>query len=382
MELHYQTFLLVAGVFQLINAASLGVAYYAAGRFVGINYIGVGIALAAFGTLVASLDNIVPESLVILGTDSLLFAGSVMIYVGFVQLNHQPVQTRWAWGLAAAAMLLIAWFTFASPNPLARVVIYSSTIGFLAFAAAWIQLRSRLWNDWPAKAAGIAMLVIGGLSVIRVVSVVLFQPNAPLLPTALQGAIGLSVFVALYGLSFSLIGLLLRKLYRDLERRASTDPLTGILNRNAMQQAITQNFNQCKEKTVDFAVLLADVDYFKRINDTYGHSVGDKVLVRLTELFAAKLRSTDIICRWGGEEFLLLLPRTDYKTALSVAERLRQAVEADATQLGTQEVRCTISIGVVACASQYTNVENLLNQVDEALYTAKSQGRNRVVGLA
>lgn len=382
MELHYQTFLLVAGVFQLINAASLGVAYYAAGRFVGIDRIGVGIALVATGTLAASLRDLISEAAVVLSTNSLLFAGSTLIYAGFAQLNQRSLQPHWAWGLAGVAMLLIAWFTLVSPNPLARVVVYSTTVAILSFAAAWVQLQSRLWPDWPARAAGIALLMIGGLSVLRVVSVALFQPNDPLLPTSLQSAIGLSVFIAAYGLSFSLIGLMLRKLYRDLERRASTDPLTGILNRNAMQQAITQNFNQCKEKTVDFAVLLADVDYFKRINDTYGHSVGDKVLVRLTELFAAKLRSTDIICRWGGEEFLLLLPRTDYKTALSVAERLRQAVEADATQLGTQEVRCTISIGVVACASQYTNVENLLNQVDEALYTAKSQGRNRVVGLA
>jgi two-component system cell cycle response regulator len=129
-----------------------------------------------------------------------------------------------------------------------------------------------------------------------------------------------------------------------------------------------------------FALLVADIDLFKAINDTHGHDVGDRVLTELGERMRANLRSIDLPCRIGGEEFMIALPDTDMRAACEVAERLRRAVDGKPFEGGAKPgpLSLTISVGVAAREDSSDTLEHMLKRADEALYRAKREGRNRV----
>lgn len=167
-----------------------------------------------------------------------------------------------------------------------------------------------------------------------------------------------------------LIGLqrLSKKIGRmDLER--NTDPLTGLLNRRGMDGAL----QEWQQDSKNFAVLTCDIDHFKRVNDTYGHDVGDLVLQFLADMMRQHTRTGDLICRVGGEEFFIFLPEQSQQEAFQVAERLRQAVEQSESPSGSH---ITISIGLSHWPSYSDNLTVVLKAADQALYTAKHNGRN------
>lgn len=165
---------------------------------------------------------------------------------------------------------------------------------------------------------------------------------------------------------------------------ATTDSLTGVANRHAIMEALEQAFGQAQRYARPISILMIDADFFKKINDTYGHQVGDRVLVRLTEVVGDGLRTTDRLGRIGGEEFIAVLPETGPEQATQVAARLLTAVGVATVETddGTP-VRFTISIGVASsdpdCASP-ASAEQLIEAADQALYRAKSEGRNRYCG--
>jgi diguanylate cyclase (GGDEF)-like protein len=165
---------------------------------------------------------------------------------------------------------------------------------------------------------------------------------------------------------------------RRMESMALTDPLTGLLNRRSMEQRLREAAHGFERTGRAFSVVMADVDRFKRVNDVHGHAAGDRVLRAVAGLFGERLRGGDAVARWGGEEFLLLLPETDLATASEVAGRLRATVEArlsDAAGLGES---VTLTFGV-AVFDRPMRVDACLKQADDALYAGKAEGRNRVV---
>lgn len=166
-----------------------------------------------------------------------------------------------------------------------------------------------------------------------------------------------------------------------LEQLAQTDPLTQLLNRRALTERITAEMERALRYDSTLALLMIDLDHFKRVNDTYGHLVGDDVLRDVAKLLVDTIRVSDIVARYGGEEFLVLLPETDDAGAESFADRIRAAVEEhDFTDSGEHpQLRLTSSIGVAMYpAARIESVEDLFARADAALYRAKADGRNRV----
>lgn len=165
-----------------------------------------------------------------------------------------------------------------------------------------------------------------------------------------------------------------------LERLAVTDGLTGLFNHRRFQEALQSELLRCERHKRPLAVLMLDVDFFKRVNDSMGHPAGDELLRRLGEVLSADLRQTDLISRYGGEEFAVLLPETTKAEALQVAERMREAVELKINQGKTWTQVITISGGVATFPEDGATAEAVLDAADRALYIAKRQGRNRVIG--
>lgn len=166
----------------------------------------------------------------------------------------------------------------------------------------------------------------------------------------------------------------------ELVRLATTDVLTGAYNRRYGMERLKEAFARFKRYATPASVLMIDVDHFKRINDTHGHAAGDAVLRDVAATLRAGTREVDMVARWGGEEFLVLLPDTNAAGAAVAAERLLRAIRAAAVQVDDARIVYTASIGIATLALDQANVEAAINLADAALYAAKTGGRDRAVG--
>lgn len=167
---------------------------------------------------------------------------------------------------------------------------------------------------------------------------------------------------------------------REIEQAAQADALTGLHNRRWFDDAFARQITRCSEDGAPFCLIMIDVDYFKRVNDTYGHISGDRALVAVARVLSNHLRPMDMIARYGGEEFALGLPNTDIDESFAIAERLRRAIEFLSLpfRVGEPLPHLTVSIGIARMQAGQT-LEAMVVVADAALYRAKDGGRNRVV---
>ena len=163
-----------------------------------------------------------------------------------------------------------------------------------------------------------------------------------------------------------------------MEKMALTDPLTGLFNRRHMNDRLQEAQSQFPRDARPFSVILSDIDRFKTINDRSGHDAGDRVLVAVAALFQQELRGRDVVARWGGEEFLVLLPELAGAGAAEVAERLREAAQSRLSGMAGLSDPVTMSFGLATYVREQP-IDALLKSADEALYQGKESGRNRVV---
>ncbi|MDK9720809.1 MAG: diguanylate cyclase [Rhodospirillales bacterium] len=169
-----------------------------------------------------------------------------------------------------------------------------------------------------------------------------------------------------------------KKMEEELRRMATTDPLTGIINRRHFMDIAATEMERARRYFHPLTAMMLDIDFFKRVNDTYGHAAGDEVLKALTKACASLLRKGDAIGRLGGEEFAILLPETGLEGATHLAERLRQAFETTPVQYGGDAINFTASIGVAQITPADHVIDTILTRADDALYEAKRNGRNKV----
>ncbi|WP_425055496.1 sensor domain-containing diguanylate cyclase [Pseudomonas abyssi] len=171
----------------------------------------------------------------------------------------------------------------------------------------------------------------------------------------------------------------IRASQEELKEQASTDPLTRLHNRRYFSSEADFLLALCREQKRPMAVMIADIDHFKRVNDTWGHPVGDKVIVRIAQTLKSCCRSRDLLARFGGEEFVILLPDADLRQAALCAERIRATVAKTAFQMVDGETaHVSMSIGVALVDVEQDSIQSALDRADQALYAAKQDGRNRV----
>ena len=164
----------------------------------------------------------------------------------------------------------------------------------------------------------------------------------------------------------------------QLERLVNIDSLTGLFNRRAILQKLNEQLMQTRRYKEDYSVLMLDIDHFKRINDQYGHITGDDVLEKVATLLQKRIRDTDAVGRYGGEEFLITLPKTDPSNALYVAERIRKSImETSMKDISGNVFSITVSQGL-ATYREGDDSNSIIARADDALYQAKNNGRNRV----
>jgi diguanylate cyclase (GGDEF)-like protein/PAS domain S-box-containing protein len=168
-------------------------------------------------------------------------------------------------------------------------------------------------------------------------------------------------------------------LQEELKDLAIRDPLTGAFNRRFLEETLQREISRCERDLLPLSIIMLDVDYFKSINDRFGHQAGDAVLQGIASFLASNTRTEDVVCRYGGEEFIVVLPGTSHKNATERAEEWRAAMEHQVFYFSGREIRMTISLGVGALAPERNRCDEIIAAADSSLYQAKNSGRNRVV---
>lgn len=218
-------------------------------------------------------------------------------------------------------------------------------------------------------------------------SIIMFYPGEPFLLTsytfefktrALMAFATLTFLAGFYEYSRHSTFMHLKDLSDRFERQARRDPLTKLPNRRAMLEQLEYEYSRTKRSSQVFSIMLLDVDGFKQFNDTYGHDGGDEALIQLAEYFDSHRRQQDVVCRWGGEEFLFLLPHTSIQDAKIYAEKIRQGSEHVDIEYDGLILKVTVSIGVSQVSSE-NSIQEAVLLADKRLYLAKERGRNQVV---
>ncbi|HEX5355121.1 MAG TPA: GGDEF domain-containing protein [Aquabacterium sp.] len=296
--------------------------------------------------------------------------GSVLTYVLAAALLRRDL-------VALAMFLMIA--EVAAHAILAVIAVgWESGFHYYLLIAIPVYLANQV-NKWPFK------ITFAGLIAVAYLLLDWYWRKAPphfVMPPdtlAYLHRFNLATTIALIsGLTVLYVHLITQAEER-LHELATTDSLTGLLNRRSILAALEREQAVRERKPHPTSVLLVDIDHFKRINDRLGHAAGDAVLCAVSRTLQAKAREVDRVARYGGEEFCILLPHTLHDGALQAAERLREAVCQINIPWGDEHIAVSISTGLACAAEPGETLQALLKRADEALYQAKAEGRNRVV---
>ena len=300
-------------------------------------------------------------------------------------------QRGWLWPqllmLAASVVVcvLAAMDTVWVPARIALVAGIWALLYFWTAADVWRHVRQILHLRWGALFAA-PMLLAGMMLAAR--SLRALQSPETVMAEVLQNTVlslgsSLTGMVAALVIQMMLVALVVSRMVSRLDRLSRHDPLTGLLNRRAIDGLLQQEEQRARrlpgpgKSAVPFSVLMIDIDHFKRLNDSCGHAVGDRALQHLAAVMGAQLRDIDHLARWGGEEFLALLPGTSGADALALAERLCGRVRSLPLASEAGRLTLTASVGVAEWQGQRDSIADLLRRADAALYLAKHEGRDQ-----
>ena len=339
-----------------------------------------GVRMFFFATLVMSAGFFVllvhpgPNFAVGFTSNVIIYTGNLLFFISICQFTETSPY-RWV----TNGLIPLGYLAFLSTLfvPL-RLLVITETVNIpLSLASAYILFQSKYKAfQIGARLSASALTLYAVVSVWRLIIVIFSIPTS----SGVSGAdplVALTVFVLSFLWTAGFILMISQRLQSHLNDLAMNDMLTRVRNRRAMHQLLEYELRRAERRVKDFSIILLDVDHFKNINDTYGHDTGDEALKWLTTNLGKIARLEDTISRWGGEEFLILLPATALDEAVRVAERMREQVESTAFTFKDITAKLTFSAGV-SCSREFPDVDELCKIADQALYIAK-RTRNRVV---
>lgn len=347
-----------------------------------------GSLVVLLGFLSVLLRPWLPLGVSVLLTNGLL-AWGLTIYTGAIHQFvlgdfHPPTGCRRLFGLGLGS-LVVAVVLGVGYQPM--VVVVSLWLGAMMVPMLRVLLSRWHHAETSLRTVTVTTVVCCLTLVFRGVHAV-FAPEhygSLMQPGWVQGLTFLTAFLVVIGTGFGFLLANFERAVQQMERLASSDELTGCYNRATTQTMLTHLLDRCRRERAPMALVLLDLDHFKRVNDQHGHLTGDRVLRQFAEAVRGRLRASDVFGRMGGEEFCLGLPVTDRQGAVEVVEALRQAVESLAlTGRDDQSLQVTVSAGVVAVGMALpedlaVTVEQLYAKADDLLYRAKHLGRNQVM---
>ena len=329
--------------------------------------------MCCISTALFAARGLIPDLISSAGSNMILLSGAALFYWGSQRFHDIAPSYKFWVAVLAACMPAFVWFIAVDPQYEVRVVLFTAIMMWILVSHARLLLTRGDANAFT-RPTGYLLILQCGFLVLRMVDALQGHGVAGLLdPSGAQ-----ITYLMAYTFTFLLlvVGIILMAAERmrvEFEHLATHDSLTLALTRRAWLENCSRELARCRRHGHNMAVVMMDLDHFKNINDTHGHQVGDQVLVDFSQRVRQQLRQADRLGRFGGEEFVLLLPETSPEDALKVAERIRTSRR----QLPDVPL-CTVSIGIATFENGTDSVNHLLARADEALYRAKDLGRNRV----
>ncbi len=322
-------------------------------------------------TVLFGARGIIPDWLSLVLANQLLVLGTVTYYMGTRSFMGQPLTWgHWNWVMAGTTLVFIA-LTYWLPNYALRVGFFSIVMGAIYLAQMRFMLRYG-GRNFPVRLVEVVLALHMVVLATRLISILTGNAGADLMEPSLFQTLYIGAYVlTVLMLSIGAVLMATDRLRTELEHLATHDSLTQSLNRRALLQRCEDELERAQRYGNGPSIMMLDLDNFKAVNDTRGHQHGDAVLVHFAERTRQVLRRADRLGRYGGEEFLVLLPGADTEAAISVAQRIH------ATLAAGHALDCKVSIGLTSWTGSHETLDAMLSRADAAMYRAKAQGRNQ-----
>jgi diguanylate cyclase (GGDEF)-like protein len=369
---------LFVGMTFFVQAAAIGAQAYLIRELK--QYRGVEAAMlanlcVAVGLMLRLFSNRLPEFFIVILSNILIVSGPALFYIALSQFTGFPYSKTFLIATIMTVLCFLLYFKYWHNNIEMRIIslsLGSVAIDVLLVAQLWRTQKTAL--RFSANLLLISFLVYAIFLILRTISMILNPPHDPASLTPTQSATYLFSFALSFFWSMGFILMVSQRLRNDLMELATIDVLTRISNRRATQVFLEKELSRAQRNKSEFSVLLIDIDKFKQVNDRWGHAVGDDVLVETANIFQSMIRKQDLVGRWGGEEFLIILPGECDAEVL--AERIRREIANSKYSHRAGSFSITVSIGVT-CVQQSDEIDQILKKADDALYQAK-RTRNTV----
>lgn len=354
----------------------------------GFGTLAIANLVAALGFFLIGMRGAMPDALSII-VGNLLASGSLIItFEGIRRFFGRSPCLLFSVGLVVSMLPPLVYYTYAEPNVVARIVVVSAVGAVIGFRNTFEFLQSEASEPrFTRRFAAASYFIFALLMTARAALTPFFAARSDnfLAPDWTQAAsfTTLIVFVIVWAILYILLNSErlqqeLKATQTELETLAATDFLTGTTNNRRFYEAGEYEIQRARRFRHPLSLLMFDLDFFKRVNDTYGHAGGDKVLKKIAAVCRRTLRNIDILGRLGGEEFAVLLPYTDGDGARAIAEYLRAAIEEAEIEFAGQIINVTASFGVSEATGADDCLQTVLERADALLYEAKRRGRNQV----
>jgi diguanylate cyclase (GGDEF)-like protein len=353
-------------------------------QFKGINTLGYSFIVSSCGFLLIGFRGYIPDFFSIIIPNVLLVFSMTLVHLGFssfYEFNKVAIK-QFHFVLLTSIFISAMGFTYLDNNTNVRIVIISLILSIQCVYIMRTLLMAYQNNQHKANLMiAISFLIFATFFAFRALITISEKPLIDFMNAGLLHSLSIIVyqFVVIIT-SFSLVWMVSHKIHKILRDQATHDPLTKVFNRRALEEVINVESARSLRNQSPLAVVMLDIDFFKRLNDRYGHSAGDQVLVTIAGLLVENTRGYDSIARFGGEEFIILLPSTDADKGRGIAEKLREKIENHEYHIkDNRSVNITASFGVTSCELSKESWLTVLDRCDRALYLAKESGRNKVI---
>jgi diguanylate cyclase (GGDEF)-like protein len=335
--------------------------------------------LLAAGLLGLALRGMIPDWISIAVANTVIVASLVLALRGLRQFLGSAQRDALGWGLTAALFAYLLLYAVVWPSTAARIVAVSAALGVVAARGAMLLHQSAPEEcRLSCRFTGAVFWAVAAMTTARAIGALVAPTVDVLAPQPLNAATFLFYTAFILVSTLGVMWMEIESLQGELVRSARYDSLTGLYNRGTFLAEFEREVSRSARGGPAFSLAIFDLDHFKLINDRYGHPVGDSVLKAFAEALRASIRKHDVVGRYGGEEFALLMPQTGKETAVRVAERVRRELEARGVSVDGKRIEVTVSAGIASHGIDGQDWDALLTAADDALYEAKHAGRNRI----
>ena len=344
----------------------------------GVRWVAIAYFSATIGIVLRQESHSNPS--VVLGHLLISFLG-IAFYWGLAQLLHKKRLNLWLLFFLVPVLLGQIYFLYVDPQTVPRAILFHAIIALQALSIVDLLLRSRSRETlFPRIGLSLLFLFWGGLQIFIACSSAFHNHNRTLAyEMQVDGRFVLLPLLPAVLVCLGFLWLAMTQLQNELEHQSNTDVLTGLLNRRALQRAATRAIAHARRRNSPLTLVLLDLDHFKDINDRHGHAAGDSVLVAIARRLEAVLRERDLVVRWGGEEFLVMVATMPVSEAVALAQRLMKAFVDAPVVVDGQAIEVSASIGFAVFPLVGRSPGHAFDMafalVDAAMYHSKSQGR-------